>query len=316
MKSFFSSLLLLVVLLIIPSLLKAQIPKHLTPEPDKTPFIFNDVSNFIKAYEILAENHDTADVLQKHYFDKGSPGLKAYAKRYALTPEVLIVAIRKNPEVYRSVNQLPELIKGELDGYLTAFGKLKEYISGALFPPVYFLVADLSGIGTVSEEGLQISVEKWKPNNVLKHTALVTHEMTHYQQAMLTGPENYVAIYGKEKSLLALTIREGVAEFFAELITGAYTQENARKYVEENEADLWSKFQLEMSNKETGEWMWVKPNDSAIPEDAGYVFGAMIVKSYYDNSENKKSAIKEILSVTDYPLFLEKSKYASKFIKK
>lgn len=313
MKSIFSSLLLLAALLTSPSLVEAQIPKHLTSDVDKIPFVLNDVTNFIRAYDMLSENHDTVDVLQKNYFDVGSPGLIAFVKRYSLTPEGLIAAMRKNPDVYKSVNQLPELIKGELDSYLTAFVKLKEYIPGAMFPPVYFLVADFSGIGTVSEEGLQISVEKWKPNNAQEHTALVTHEMTHYQQAMLTGPEKYVAIYGKEKSLLAITIREGVAEFFAELITGVYTQEKARRYVEENEAALWTKFQNEMSNKETGEWLWVKSSDNAVPEDVGYVFGAKIVKSFHDNAENKKSAIKEILSVTDYSLFLEKSNYSAKF---
>jgi hypothetical protein len=38
--------------------------------------------------------------------------------------------------------------------------------------------------------------------------------------------------------------------------------------------------------------------------------GALITRAYYDNADDKVQAIQDILSVTDYPAFLERSRYA------
>jgi hypothetical protein len=37
--------------------------------------------------------------------------------------------------------------------------------------------------------------------------------------------------------------------------------------------------------------------------------GALITKAYYENADDKEQAIRDILSVTDYPAFLERSGY-------
>ncbi|HXJ98406.1 MAG TPA: hypothetical protein VNJ50_06130, partial [Gelidibacter sp.] len=45
------------------------------------------------------------------------------------------------------------------------------------------------------------------------------------------------------------------------------------------------------------------------PADLGYYLGYQITESYYNNSDNKKQAIKEILEMKNAEKFLEKSKY-------
>ena len=58
--------------------------------------------------------------------------------------------------------------------------------------------------------------------------------------------------------------------------------------------------------------MWSKPDDPEQPRDIAYVFGARIVESYYESASDKRRALREIFSVTDYERFLDQSGYAAK----
>jgi uncharacterized protein YjaZ len=120
-------------------------------------------------------------------------------------------------------------------------------------------------------------------------------------------------VFGPEKSLLALTIREGAAEFFADRATGRITQEKARPYVLEHEKELWERFRKEMKGRETGEWMWKTPGNPSQPPHVAYMLGYRIVEAYYHRAEDKNEAVREIFAVTDYPAFLERSGYADQF---
>ncbi len=44
-----------------------------------------------------------------------------------------------------------------------------------------------------------------------------------------------------------------------------------------------------------------------------YALGSRIVEAYYAEARDKKQAVKDILSVTDYPRVLKKSRYAARF---
>jgi len=48
-------------------------------------------------------------------------------------------------------------------------------------------------------------------------------------------------------------------------------------------------------------------------DDVQYFMGYKITESYYCRAKDKKRAIVEIHSVTDYPTFLEQSGYATSF---
>ena len=68
-----------------------------------------------------------------------------------------------------------------------------------------------------------------------------------------------------------------------------------------------------MNNREFGDWLFSEPKDPDQPRDLGYILGALIVESYYENAGDKKKALEEILKITDYKAFLAKSRYADKF---
>jgi uncharacterized protein YjaZ len=120
-------------------------------------------------------------------------------------------------------------------------------------------------------------------------------------------------LFGPEKNLLGLCIREGTAEFFADLITGRITQDEALPFTLQHERRLWEWFRKEMNGQETGDWMWKKPADPDQPMHVGYVMGYRIVQAYYNNASDKKQAVQEILSVTDFAGLLERSGYALQF---
>ena len=172
------------------------------------------------------------------------------------------------------------------------------------------------GIGSGSIEGQLISIEKQAVDTVdIGIEGHIIHELVHLNQLQAIGSlDKYLAIYNDEKSLLSICIREGVAEFFAELVTGEGKTE-ARNYLAKHEMEIWRRFENDMFGVETEDWIWDKSIYPEQPQDIGYVLGAMIVEYYYKHSTNLDEAVDVILSITDYRNFLEISQYSKKFQK-
>jgi hypothetical protein len=288
------------------------LPANTATDPDKALFVYADVHNFIRVFGLLRDGGDTLEILQKEYLDKGTPGLKMFIEKYDLTVERLLKAIRKYPEKYASLDEMPPLLLELERANREAFVKVKELIPQAVFPPTYFLVESRRGIGSGSKEGQLIAVDKWK-HPVDNKVTMIVHELIHFQQVMAVGYDKYIAMFGPEKNLLGLCIREGTAEFFALKITGRITQHKALDYIDENGDRLWDLFVTDMNGSETGDWMWRKPEDSLQPPHVGYALGCRIVEAFYERADDKAQAVADILSVTDYPVFLERSGYAAQF---
>jgi hypothetical protein len=284
-------------------------------DPEEAQIVYDDILNFIDAFKMLKSSTDTLEVIQRYYIDKGTPGLKIYIEKYELDASSLTKAIRKNPEDYKALGERLTWLKSQEDSIRFYFHKLKQFIPNAVFPPTYYLVGQRWGVGSGSIEGQLITIEKKAVDIVdpgLK--THIIHELVHLNQLQAIGSlKKYLAIYNDEKSLLAISLREGVAEFFAELITGEYTQNEAREYVLKNERKIWERFRMDMLGIETKDWMWKKPKNPEQPRDIGYVIGALIVEYYYKHATNLDQAIQEILAITDYKAFLDKSQYSNRF---
>ena len=298
----------LLLLLASDSLIVAQPSLRLASEPAAAEFVAEDLHNFVSAFERLSDAGDSLHVLQTSYFDKGSVGLQTFVARQSFTAEALLDVIRKSPTDFDSIAALPSQL-ARLDPELRkAFGQLQRLYPSTVFPPTYFFVGPWAEGGEASAQGLLISLRK-----VDHLLPLVTHELVHFQQAMAQGVEQYRSIYGPNKSLLALSIREGTADFVAALATGKHTHEAAYAYVLENEAELWTRFQNELLGSETGDWMWVSPADSNQPRDVGYALGHRIVETFYERAVDKEAALRTIFSVTDYEKLLQESGYGERF---
>ncbi len=292
---------------------RAQLELELTEDPAKVRLIDDDVRNFLRAMDRCKEESDWAMVIQKEYLDKASPGLNEYVREKGVKAEDYVEAIKKRKENYDSLHALPEQLALQEKKIRDAFAGLKKIIPNAMFMHVYYLVGPNPGaLGEPSEYGLMISMSELDKDIENIHLLLM-HETIHVQQALTIGMEEYQAVFGPKLSLLALAIREGAAYYLTLLSAGGHTHEESWDYYIQNEKDLWQRFQADMNENTPGDWMWGKPAVPEQPPLLGYIVGARIVEAFYDNAEDKRKAIQEILSITDYTGFLKKSGYAEKF---
>ncbi|MEM1002910.1 MAG: hypothetical protein AAGH46_09710, partial [Bacteroidota bacterium] len=117
--------------------------------------------------------------------------------------------------------------------------------------------------------------------NDIKST--IIHETIHLQQK------------GKPKNLLQIAIREGSADFLAELFLGAPFISPMYDYGRENESELWKEFSEEIDSENWSKWISSMSRTEERPADLGYFMGYMITKSYYNKAKNKELAIQKII---------------------
>ena len=301
-------------LVICPVDAEAQLKCEVTNDPDEVLLSYDDVNNFVRALDMMDGTADSVMILQREYLDKASPGLREYIRALDVDAEGLLETVRENRDKYTALADLPEHLASQEEQIRTAFVELKRVVPNTAFVPVYYFVGKgPAGLhAEPSEYGLMIAITELAPDPSVIRLVLV-HETVHVQQALTMGIEEYMQIFGPKMSLLALAIREGSAEFLTYLSTGTYAKQEAYEYLIENEQSLWQRFQDEMHEREPGDWMFGHPSDPEQPFDLGYVMGARIVEAFYDKAEDKNKAVQEILSITDYEDFLERSGYSEKF---
>lgn len=293
--------------------------KRLTSDVVENPFdakfVYRDIQNFISAIETIAAGEESATMLQLKYLDSASPGLRMFIEKYDLTVARLQGAMEDHPEAYARLPRILEELKAQEPTYQKAYAAIQEVIPNAVFPPTYFLVGGFRGIGSGSTEGPLISIEKKTVESIQSDlVATLVHEMVHMEQLATVG-EAYFAIFsGKERTLLATSIREGAATFMAELIAGGSKHKNlAGAYYRAHEKILWPEFEEAMLGHDMGDWLWRKPARQDQPQDLGYAIGARIVESFYSKAPDKQKAAQEIMAITDYPAFLARSGYVERW---
>ncbi len=293
---------------------------QINSEPEKAKFITSDIDNFWRAFD-LAEKENNREakvaVFQREYLDKGSPGLKDFVQLRIKSARNLVETIERRPKYYASIRQSTLRVAKMERKIRSSFKKLKELYPEAVFLDVYFLVGVMNSGGTVSQNGSLIGTEMygltamtpyeeltdWLKDNLKAIDALpyiVAHELIHTQQK-----------YPSNLTLLGHAIAEGSADFLGEKISGKHINPVSHLYGNANEKVLWDEFQAVMnSGNNNKDWFGTKTKNR--PSDLGYYIGYKISEAYYKNSKNKRRAIRDILTVQDFNVFLEKSKYAEK----
>jgi uncharacterized protein YjaZ len=137
----------------------------------------------------------------------------------------------------------------------------------------------------------------------------------HYQQAVAQGVEAYRAIFGERQSLLALSVREGSADFLSTRISGGAVYSAVHEFGRARERELWQQFQQDMHRRDPGDWMFNRPTKAGWPMDLGYFMGYRITERFYMNAQDKRQAVQDILAITDYDAFLWASGYQEQFRK-
>jgi hypothetical protein len=107
-------------------------------------------------------------------------------------------------------------------------------------------------------------------------------------------------------------VSEGAADFIASL---ALQEPSVRQHTDRwrygcaNEAELAARLLREADLKITKPWMFDHAPDTGWPPDMGYWIGYRIAQAYYDRANDKQDALRAMLGVTDFKVYLEASGY-------
>ncbi len=306
-KKFVKSKKHIIVLLIISVLGVATYVLLPNSDPLKTEIITTDLDNFIEAFQSSQPDFD-GEKLDELYFNKGSVGLNNFKKGRIKNSESFSKTLKHYKDYYQGALKSFTKISSKKNTIKQCLVKLKELYPKAIFPPIYFVVGNLSSGGTTFWNGLIIGADmygkskntpehklgKWhkekiKPVEEIVH--IVSHEVIHFQQ-------RYDGF-----DLLSACIKEGSADFIGELISGKHVNKKAHDYGELREVELWEEFKINMFSNDYSSWIYGSSNDGR-PSDLGYWIGYKITKSYYDNFMDKKKAINDILNIKDFKKFL------------
>ncbi|WP_057940583.1 gliding motility protein GldB-related protein [Algoriphagus resistens] len=270
-----------------------------------------DIAHFYTAFDLAIQQPEKAEkIFNSLYFKKGTSGLRDFYKtkiksktefaEFVLTFKAYYQSIRGD---ISDLNDLKLLIEAYFNEFRTLYSK-------ATIPDVFFMIGKFQSNGTISKNGLLIGTEilartvTSDTSNWNRDLLAISMERSHIPVTVIHELVQFNQEQQKKgNSLLWKSIREGSAEFIAELLTGE-TDGDYREF-EGIEKMIWEQFLLQ---KDQPIWSsWMKANKSR-PALAGYWMGYMICKAYYLQVNDKTQAIHDILTIQDYEEFLRKSK--------
>ncbi|WP_291723139.1 hypothetical protein [Bernardetia sp.] len=293
--------------------------------------ITSDIDLFWKAYDKIIQTTDTTlqqKYLQELYFDKGSSGLDGIIKARNYTAAEYLRAINNYPLFWQSVRK--NTLKAENISKELEYGieRLKRVYPNLKPTKMYFTVGALRTNGTAIDGMLLIGSELamadtstvasefpknfsylkdyFKTNPIENIVALNIHEYVHTQQNTTGGYD-----------LLSQALFEGVAEFIPVIALKKKSNTPAIAFGKANEKKVREIFEKEMFSPWYYNWIWNDNKNEFQVRDLGYYVGYAMAEKYYNQSENKQEAIKNLIEL-DYTSrenaenFIDKTGYFEK----
>ncbi|WP_293743062.1 DUF2268 domain-containing putative Zn-dependent protease [uncultured Pedobacter sp.] len=314
---------------------RRKIAKALEPENAKDVSTI-DIKHFWEAFDALkaAKTYgDSVNIIQSKYLDRATNGLKEFAKVRYFSPEFYTDRIRKYKKFYESVRQ-NTLLFSDSERLSDIIRQTRSLYPNGKEAKIAITIGPMSSGGTISNNYVLIGLEMIAgdkncdvseiTNENLRSDILarsdqadvlnfvretIAHEYIHTQQRKM----NQTAC---ECVLLENVIKEGVASFISEVLIKKRNQETGSRaslYATAHEKELWQEMKSELCTKNLQNWLFNAASSKNRPGDLGYRIGYKIAESFYNKSDDKKMAIKEMIE-TDNPLvFLDKSEYDLKF---
>ncbi len=262
---------------------------------------YDDVDRFYRAYD-AARGRPSAKQLRRDYIQAGSPGVQDFEHYRIESPEALAAKITEDQAMYERARRcrvaLPRVDRRMRAAYLAFQAALPE----AELPDTTILIGRGNSGGTAKPAGVLIGLEVVcdpTPGAVpldVRLTHLVAHELGHTQQAYFRGD-----------TLLEAALNEGVAEFVAELISGAPLNFEMFAKADARAGEIERAFAAEMAGTDKRSWLYNGAGTNEWPGDLGYWVGYRIAKSFYDRSPDKRAAVRAMLKSTDERAFLKAS---------
>lgn len=284
----------------------------------------SDIRNFWAAYDEvqkLDNEGQKISTFQKQYVDKATPGLKDFIQSRNFTSGQWIESFESKPKFWKSIRGKTENIQKDFRDIETLYRNFSRLYAGFSPPRIYFTIGNLKGGGTVINGNLIIGSELAASDKTVDYSELsknyqermkmnsgviflTAHELVHTQQNLK----------GNAANLLGLCLKEGSADFIAELLTGKKVEAPYIEYGMQHQDSLLHDFQKEMNGKDFQNWLSNTATVKDRPADLGYFIGYIITKRFYDRSKDKKSAVNTIMNLdfsntVETESFLEKSGY-------
>ena len=305
-------------------LLRQKIKKELESENKKNVLTI-DIDHFWEAFDNLKNCKTFADSVnsfQQLYLDRATDGLIDFIRVREFQAEKFVKLVAKYPKFYKSLRKNTFEVKKSEQTIEAVFSKFKEIYPNFKPFKVCFAIGIMNTGGTISNNFVLIGTEITTStkqmdlsefeNNEYRKTfegsedlqtkikSLVAHECVHTQQAKTIDPNAIKC------ELLYRVLREGSADFIAELVSGNL---KSNEYGDKNEKQIWTDFKNELCNENSNNWLYNSSTVKNKPADLGYFVGYKIAKEYYRNASEKKQAVNGIIDMTNSLKFLELSKY-------
>lgn len=307
--------------------------KRLKMRLDSIELKLKDVSHFSLEMESMEQFWDyfdrarkdsaNAKAIFKEFIFEGPRELRDfYVVRYANVDNMYGQMINAAPDYY-------EYLKGQFDpdSLLALKSKTTSWMRNfkaiypeAVFPKVFVVPGILNSGGTATEMGMFVGgdmygrsdsmpaqgLNDWQKGAVMRFAelpGLTIHELMHFQQSY--GDTEHA------ETVMGGIIAEGVCDFFVELASGQQLKNNNLSYLEspEHMEKILIDLKEDLYTDDNSRWLYNADIEDR-PYDLGYTMGYLISKSFYENQEDKKQAVYELLNTDDFSAIIKGSEYA------
>ena len=285
-------------------------------DPQTAVISTGDVALFWKAFDRWtsegAKEDQLAPILQGEYLDKGSAGVRDFTPNRIESADALAKKILEDRAYYENVRPYVDRILPLEPEIRKVYRQFSTMYPQAQFPALYFVVGRRNSGGMSSPRALIIGTEMFGSSTARlpfdTMIPMVAHELMHFQQQ--TTAE-------KGAGFLPSCLREGAADFLAEMLVGRHINEAIRGYGDQHERELWEKFQQDLRRPD-GHRAWLyngRDPNRKVPPDLGYYMGYRIAKSFWENAPDREAALRAIIEIRDPEAILHSSGYAARLSK-
>ncbi|WP_049413332.1 DUF2268 domain-containing putative Zn-dependent protease [Stenotrophomonas maltophilia] len=296
---------------LIVSLLAALLPCTALASPPQV--VTDDIARFWATYDAVRAEPDAerrVALVQQRYIDPGSPGLHALMQARHYTAREYAEAMQSWPRFWTSVRPLTanaQQASATLERDLTAFRALYPALRPAT---ITYAIGVLRTGGTTLGNKVLIGAEMALGDERVDVSELPEpmrsrlrifydsrpgannaqnnlHEYVHTQQRETTG------------SLAQYVVREGVAEYVAERLSGRRPALPLYAYGPAHEAEIRTRFIAEMSGDNLDNWLYNSARNPFGVSDLGYYAGYRIAQEYMRQQTDEKAGIARMIEL-DY----------------
>lgn len=298
-----------------------------TDDPTQVQLITSDITLFWEMFDRESPLFTKLEV-DAQYFNAGTTALSLFYNEKIKSSDAFshLLNNRFDRRYYEKVRRNTTKIPEQRDQIIHALQGLKKVYPEAVFTDVTFVIGKLGTSGVLLPNGqIVIAAEMFskEPGMDLSYLSpwhqlvlrtpnylpvIVLHEMVHLQQNKFIAPD-------EKQTLLDRALREGSADFITHIVLDTLLNPQLLDYGNAHEQAIWNRFRRSMNKTDYSHWLYNGNagirNDE--PADLGYFIGYKIAEHYYQNSENKKRAIRKIIEIQDGQTFLKRSRYAESF---